>query len=66
MYLRAKPVHGSLLSNMGPWPWYFIATAVLGLAMLLVLQGIANVVARHDPRARARRPARPGAPAAHL
>jgi hypothetical integral membrane protein (TIGR02206 family) len=51
MYLRAKPVHGSLLNDMGPWPWYLVATAALGLAMLLVLQGIANVVARHDPRA---------------
>jgi hypothetical integral membrane protein (TIGR02206 family) len=51
MYLRAKPVHGSLLNDMGPWPWYLVATAALGLAMLLVLQGIASVVARHDPRA---------------
>jgi hypothetical integral membrane protein (TIGR02206 family) len=51
MYLRAKPVHGSLLNDMGPWPWYLVATAALGLAMLLVLQAIANVVARHDPRA---------------
>ncbi len=50
MYLRAKPVHGSLLDDMGPWPWYLVATAALGFAMLLVLQGIANVVARRDPR----------------
>ena len=35
---------------MGPWPWYLVATAALGFAMLLVLQGIANVVARRDPR----------------
>ena len=49
MYLRAKPVHGSLLNDMGPWPWYLVATAALGLAMLVVLQWIANVARRHDP-----------------
>jgi hypothetical integral membrane protein (TIGR02206 family) len=42
MYLRAKPVHSSLLSVMGPWPWYIASTAALGLAMLLVLQRIAD------------------------
>jgi hypothetical integral membrane protein (TIGR02206 family) len=42
MYLRAKPVHGSLLNVMGPWPWYIASTAALGLAMLLALQWIAD------------------------
>jgi hypothetical integral membrane protein (TIGR02206 family) len=64
MYLRAKPVHGSLLNDMGPWPWYLVATAGLGLAMFVVLQWIANIAARHDRRF-AREPASaPGATAA--
>jgi hypothetical integral membrane protein (TIGR02206 family) len=51
MYLRSKPVHGSLLSALGPWPWYLVGIAAVGLAMLVVLQGIANVARRHDRRA---------------
>jgi hypothetical integral membrane protein (TIGR02206 family) len=37
MYLRAKPVHASLLSVLGPWPWYIAGAAAVGLAMLLVI-----------------------------
>ena len=37
MYLRAKPVHASLLSVMSPWPWYIAEAAAVGLAMLLVV-----------------------------
>jgi hypothetical integral membrane protein (TIGR02206 family) len=44
MYLRAKPVHNSLLSVMGPWPWYIATTAILGLGMLFVLQLISDRV----------------------
>jgi hypothetical integral membrane protein (TIGR02206 family) len=56
MYLRAKPVHGSLLSVLGPWPWYLVAIAAIGLAMLLVLQWIARLAERHDPRRQPRPP----------
>jgi uncharacterized membrane protein YwaF len=48
MYLRSKPVHGSLLDALGPWPWYLVAIGAVGLAMLAVLQAIANFVARRD------------------
>ncbi|HZO76545.1 MAG TPA: TIGR02206 family membrane protein [Solirubrobacteraceae bacterium] len=51
MYLRDKPIHGSLLNVMGPWPWYIVTTAALALAMLLVLQVIADQIRRHDPLA---------------
>jgi hypothetical integral membrane protein (TIGR02206 family) len=48
MYLRAKPVHNSLLNVMGPWPWYIVSTALLGLAMLALLQLLANWLRRHE------------------
>lgn len=44
MYLRTRPAHNSLLSVMGPWPWYIVAAAAVGLAMLLALQWIADRV----------------------
>jgi hypothetical integral membrane protein (TIGR02206 family) len=42
MYLRAKPAHNSLLSVMGPWPWYIASAATFGLAVLLALQWLAD------------------------
>jgi hypothetical integral membrane protein (TIGR02206 family) len=50
MYLRAKPQHNSLLSLMGPWPWYIAETALLGLAMLLALQWLASWARARDRR----------------
>jgi hypothetical integral membrane protein (TIGR02206 family) len=40
MYLHSKPEHSSLLSVMARWPWYIVETAILAIAMLLVLQAI--------------------------
>ena len=37
MYLRQVPAGGSLLSLMGPWPWYIAAGAVLTLVVLAIL-----------------------------
>jgi hypothetical integral membrane protein (TIGR02206 family) len=54
MYLRVKPQHNSLLSLMGPWPWYIAETALLGLAMLLALQWLASSVGRRDRRSQPR------------
>ena len=48
MYLRAKPVHSSLLSVMGRWPWYILETAVLALAMLLALQALTDLIRRRE------------------
>ncbi len=42
MFLRDKPSNGSILDPFGPWPWYLLAAAALGLAMLLVLEAIAR------------------------
>jgi hypothetical integral membrane protein (TIGR02206 family) len=50
MYLRAKPIHNSLLNIMGPWPWYIASTAALALAMLLALQLLADYAQRYDRR----------------
>lgn len=48
MYLRSRPVHNSLLSVMGPWPWYIVSAAALALALLLALQLIADAIASRD------------------
>ncbi len=61
MYLRAKPEHGSLLSVMGPWPWYILATIALALALLMTLE-LLTPVRRSDPAARTRAVLRPGEP----
>jgi hypothetical integral membrane protein (TIGR02206 family) len=58
MYLRAKPVHTSLLNLMGPWPWYIVSGAALALALLLLITGLTRAFGGvPDPRtAGARRP----------
>lgn len=51
MYLRTKPVHSSLLSVLGPWPWYIVGAAALGLAMLSLLDLITRAIQRaSDPQ----------------
>jgi hypothetical integral membrane protein (TIGR02206 family) len=37
MYLRHVPGQGSLLSVMGPWPWYIAVAALLTLLVLTLL-----------------------------
>jgi len=38
MYLRSKPPTASLFDLMGPWPWYVAWAALLGIALVLVLE----------------------------
>jgi len=60
MYLRAKPVHASLLSVMSPWPWYIAEAAGAGLVMLLAVAALTRafggVPASGDDRQRGPRP----------
>jgi len=51
MFLASKPFDGSLLSVLGPWPWYLVSVAAVALAMLLVLQAIARAAQRRDSHA---------------
>ncbi len=37
MFLRAVPRHTSLLSVLGPWPWYLLSAAAIAIVLLLVL-----------------------------
>jgi hypothetical integral membrane protein (TIGR02206 family) len=37
MYLAAVPRHGSLLSVLGPWPWYIVNAAGVAILLLLIL-----------------------------
>ncbi len=37
MFLAAVPRHGSLLSVLGPWPWYIVSAAGVAIVMLLIL-----------------------------
>src|SRR2546422_948572 len=37
MYLRRVPAGGSLLSLMGPWPWYIAAGVLVALVVLALL-----------------------------
>ena len=46
MYLRQKPEHSSLLSVMGPWPWYIASTAALGLVMLCAVAAATRTLRR--------------------
>ena len=45
MFLRHKPVHGSLLDLMGPWPVYIFVAAIVGLLMFLALARLARLTA---------------------
>jgi hypothetical integral membrane protein (TIGR02206 family) len=37
MFLAAVPQNGSLLSVLGPWPWYIVSAAGVAVVLLLIL-----------------------------
>jgi hypothetical integral membrane protein (TIGR02206 family) len=46
LYLRQVPAQGSLLSVMGPWPWYIAVGALLTLIVLTVLDAPFRIASR--------------------
>ena len=48
LYLRQVPAQASLLSLMGPWPWYIAVGAVLTLIVLTVLDTPFRFARRHS------------------
>jgi len=51
MFLASRPVHWSLLSVLGPWPWYLVSAAGLALVLLVILDAPFRSGRRHDPPA---------------
>ncbi len=49
MYLRSKPPAASLFDLMGPWPWYVAWAALLGVALLVILDAPFRVLRRQKP-----------------
>src|SRR5438128_440019 len=52
MYLRRVPAGGSLLSLMGPWPWYIVVGAAVALFVLAVLDAPFRLWSRGQRRLR--------------
>lgn len=48
MYMRTKPEHSSLLSVMGPWPWYIAETCLVAAALFFALQALADRLQARD------------------
>jgi len=53
MFLSEKPEHSSLLSLLGPWPWYIASTAVVALGMLVIVRLLTDRAASRWPAPRA-------------
>jgi uncharacterized membrane protein YwaF len=59
LYLRQRPLAGSLLDFLGPWPWYLAAGTVLALLLLLALDAPfwpARAIRKENARRRAGAP----------
>jgi hypothetical integral membrane protein (TIGR02206 family) len=49
MFLAAIPDHESLLSALGPWPWYLLSATGVALVLLTVLDAPFRIAARRRP-----------------
>ena len=59
MYLRGAPAHASLVSVLGPWPWYVVVTVVvIAPVFLWAAWGLDQLVQRWDAGHQLTRPAR--------
>ena len=62
MFLAAVPTHGSLLSVLGPWPWYIVSAAGVAIVLLLILDAPFHRYRLSGPNlVGSRRPSRSGA-----
>jgi len=48
MFLRSRPASWTLLSVLGPWPWYIASAAGVALLLLAVLDLPFWLARRHD------------------
>ena len=46
MYLAWKPSHGSLLSVLGPWPWYIAGALGAGIVLLAIVDVVTRLLWR--------------------
>jgi uncharacterized membrane protein YwaF len=46
MYLAWRPAHGSLLSVLGPWPWYVAGALGAGAVLLAVVEVVTRLLWR--------------------
>lgn len=51
MYLAWKPVHSSLLSLLGPWPWYIAGALGVGAVLLALVDLVTRLLWRLDRQA---------------
>lgn len=50
LWLRHPPATASLIDLLGPWPWYLLSLAVVGFAVLVVLQAPFAIARRRAAR----------------